>query len=125
MKKFMPVFLFLLFAVSVSMFVSSCGKPADSEIMTAEDAIQAAVTAGAEDNSPKLLEKARSLLQEAKMLNEQGKYSEARKKAETATLRAEKAQKNSEHLGSTPKAPGAVPEEQTPPETGETENTEG
>ncbi len=103
MKKFTTVFLFLLLAVSLSLVVSSCGKPADTEIMAAEDAINNAAAAGAEDNSPKLLEKARALVQEAKALNEQGKYNEARKKADTALMRAEKAQKNSERIGSQPK----------------------
>lgn len=91
--KLVPLFAFLL-----SIGLSACSQPPEEEIMAAEDAFKAAVNAGAEETSPKLLNKAQTLLQEAKMLSEQGHYSQARKKAEFALLRADQAKKNAERL---------------------------
>jgi hypothetical protein len=78
--------------------LTACEGPPDQAIMDAEDAIKQAVAAGADVDSPKLLDKARTSLQEAKMYNEQGNYKEARKKADLTIIRAEKAAKNAERL---------------------------
>ncbi len=89
--------IFLL-ALLCGFLVTACEDSPDEAIMDAEDAIKAAINAGADDDSPKLLDKSRRFLQEAKMLNEQGKYKDARKKAESSVIQANKAQKNAERL---------------------------
>ena len=89
--------IFLL-ALLCGFLVTACEGPPDESIMNAEAAIKAAINAGADDDSPKLLDKSRRFLQEAKMLNEQGKYNDARKKAASAVIQANKAKKNSERL---------------------------
>jgi len=98
MNKLFPRISVALIFFAVILMLSSCSQPPDEEIMAAEDAIKAAIDAGADELSPNMLNKARNLLQDAKMLNEQGKYSDARKKAEFAVIRAGKAQKNAERL---------------------------
>ncbi|MCF7809410.1 DUF4398 domain-containing protein [bacterium] len=91
--------LLTLFVISVCGFMlTACEGPPDQLIMDAEDAIKEAAAVGADVDSPKLLDKARTSLQEAKMYNEQGNYKEARKKAELTIIRANKAQKNAERL---------------------------
>jgi len=119
MKSFRIAAFFLLLAVAGSMLLAACSKPADDAVMTAEDAIKAAVAAGAEDSSPKLLEKAQNLLQEAKMLNEQGQHPEARKKAEYAVMRAHEAEKNATRMSEVAKKKAEDGTAQEPTEAGE------
>lgn len=95
---------------AVAVWLVGCGKPPEEQIMAAEDSIKAAVAAGAEEMSPKLLEKARTYLQDAKMLTEQGHYGEARKKAEFAAMRAGEARRNAAKLGGHKAEGGAAPE---------------
>ncbi len=90
---------------------TACEGPPDDAIMDAEDAIKAAIEAGAEDSSPKLLEKAQVRLQDAKMFSEQGRYKEASKKAESSVVMAQSAMKNAQRIAATedePAEPGAV-----------------
>lgn len=109
-------FRWILFLVIVAfcsgLLLSSCAAPPDDAIMDAEDAIKKAATAGADADSPKLLDQARELLQDAKMLREQGKNKEARNKAALAIIRAEKAEKNALRLSGTSRAPGEVVSEE-------------
>lgn len=88
----------ILIAVIFGVMLSACTSPPDEEIMAAEDAIKRAVAAGADEDSPRLLDKARTLLQEAKMLNEQGDFKEARDKASYSVIQAKKAEKNSTRI---------------------------
>jgi len=98
MRKKLYLMPVLILALLFTFIISSCSKPADEEIMAAEDAIKAARDVGAEDLVPKLFDKSVSLLQEAKMLNEQTSYDQARKKADFSKLRAEKACKEAKRL---------------------------
>ena len=92
-------FLVLSMVISItSGALISCSSPPDELLMTAEDAVNSASAAGADEFSPKIFDKAQSLLQEAKMLNEQGDYEGAKKKAEYAIIRAEMAEKNANRL---------------------------
>ena len=99
----------LLLALLCGFLVTACNGPPDDAIMDAEDAIKAAANAGADSESPKLLDRARGLLQEAKMLSEQGNYKDARKKAEVAVIQADKAKKNAERSSGV-----VVPSEEAP-----------
>ena len=91
--------LLTLFVICVCGFMlTSCGEPPDTAIIDAEDAIKTAIAAGADADSPKLLDKARTLLQEAKMYSEQGDDKNSRNKAITAKIVAEKATRNSDRL---------------------------
>ncbi len=83
----------LLLALVVSMTFTSCAKPADEEIMEAEDAIHAAESVGAESASPNLFGKAVKQLQDAKMFNDQGDYKKARSEAVAAKVNAESAKR--------------------------------
>ena len=98
MKKILLFLPVLFIALSLTSLVTSCAQPPEAEIMAAEDAIKSALNAGADDGSPRLLEKAQKLLQEAKMLSEKGDYKGAIQKAEYARGRAEKAEKNTLRL---------------------------
>ena len=89
------IFSLLFFALICGFMLGACGSPPEALIMDAEDAIKAATNAGADEYSPKLLDRARAYLQDAKMLSEQGKYKEATRKAENAIIQAKKAEKNS------------------------------
>jgi hypothetical protein len=103
----------LTLAMCTGFMLSACGEPPDQRIMDAEDAIKKAAAAGADAESPKLLDQARSLVQEAKMLGEQGHNKDARNKAELAIIRAEKAEKNALRLSSAHHEEGATGEEKT------------
>ena len=98
MKKTLLLLPVILLALVFSLALTSCDEPPEEEIITAEDAIKKALEYGADEASPRLLEKAQKLMQEAKMLNEQGKFKEARQKAEFAKIRADKAVMNAERL---------------------------
>ncbi|MDP8241098.1 MAG: DUF4398 domain-containing protein [Candidatus Hatepunaea meridiana] len=97
--KFSSILSLILVAFVASLLFSACEGPPDDAVMDAEDAIKAAVASGAEDLSPKLLDKAQKLLQEAKMLSEQGRYKDAFKQAQFCIVRAKSAKKNAERLG--------------------------
>jgi len=103
----------LTLVMCAGLVLSACDGPPDESIMDAEDAIKKAAAAGADADSPKLLDQARSLMQEAKMLREQGHDKDARKKADLAIIRAEKAEKNSLRLSGVNSEGGAVEEEPT------------
>ncbi len=105
MKKFVPVLFVFVLALTVSMFVSSCGKPADTEIAAAEEAVNAAVTAGAEEFAPQMLADTRALLEEAKTLNSQKKYDDARKKVEAVLQSANNTKLEAERVKAIPPAP--------------------
>jgi len=91
--------LLTLFVVCACGFMlTACEEPPDTYIMDAEDAIKAAVAAGADVDSPKLLDKARTFLQEAKMYQEQGNKKDAKNKAVSARIKAEKATRNANRL---------------------------
>jgi len=91
--------LLTLFVISVCGFMlTACEEPPDTAIMDAEDAIKTAIAAGADVDSPKLLDKARTLLQEAKMFQEQDNTKSARNKAVNAKILADKAARNANRL---------------------------
>ncbi|NQT34037.1 DUF4398 domain-containing protein [bacterium] len=106
----------LLLALLCGFLVTACSSPPDDAIMDAEDAIKAAISAGADDDSPKLLDRSRRYLQEAKMLSEQGNYKEARKKAASSVIQANKAKKNAERLSGVEVPSEAAPVEEAPAE---------
>ena len=96
---------------------TACEGPPDDAIMDAEDAIKAAIEAGAEDSSPKLLEKAQVRLQDAKMFSEQGRYKEARKKAESSVVMSQSAMKNAQRIAATEAEPAEPGAESAPADT--------
>ncbi len=99
----------LLLALLCGFLVTACEGPPEDALMDAEDAVKAAVNAGADSDSPKLLNRSRRLLQEAKMLSEQGNYKEARKKAASSVIQANKAKKYADELSGT-----VAPSEEAP-----------
>ncbi len=94
-----------LLSMLLGIMIIGCESPPDQEIMDAEDAIKRAMTAGADELSPKLYDAAMQQLQDAKMLSEQENYEGARKKAAFAVIKAKKAEKNAIRLS------GVEPEE--------------
>lgn len=87
------VALFLIGSV-----LTSCAGPADEDIELAQQALDDALSMGADDHSPRKYDKARQLLAEAKTLNSKGEFKKAKNKAELATLNAEKALEDAERL---------------------------
>ncbi|MFC2150522.1 DUF4398 domain-containing protein [Calditrichota bacterium] len=100
----------ILFSLILSISIMGCSSPPDAEMEGAEAEITKAIQAGADEFSPKLLDRARRYYSEAKIAYDAGDFKEAMNKAELTRMTAEKAIKNSDRMSG--HVPGQVSDDE-------------
>jgi len=87
-----------MFGIFGMLTLSGCGGDPTPDVQRAEDAVQSAIDAGADEVSLGQLNKAKDALEKAKLALSEGKNGDARKFADQAEIAAKKAISDAERM---------------------------